>query len=712
MAWPTSLFTSSSSISEASGASESKSDTHSTASYLPEAVTDLLKHFEAPGVPPPPSSRVGDPTLKQRESQPIRLWHLWRYATFVAWKASGLVAAVVSHHMHGPQRKSWGIEMTVLTSIMRDVNRHTHLADLPMIRMFMSLSGLVPVPSDALVTPVTFTVPRRQLRGILAGFDKAEDGTRELSGEWVVGRRTWERLQTEWQASRRARLGLEKPLRPQKRKERVVLFLHGGAYYLSSPATHRMITIPLSKALDARLFALDYRLAPETRFPGPLHDAVSAYFRLTDDLHIPAENIVIAGDSAGGGLSLALMMYLRDNDYPLPGAAILMSPWIDLTMSCDSWESNAQYDIVPIPLPGDHLNPVACYLGEHMEKYLTHPYASPLFGDFRGLPPLLIQSGDAEVLRDESTLMAHKATLAGVIVRHELYEDAVHVFQTFPFLEQAQQAFHSARAFAHEILKPIDGEASSQLERNVEEKLESEINNEKAQVVQGDGSISSSKKDELCDPERVVVNPTVRDAADSEGGSASQDDEPSWVSQTPWPSPPLSPRDEKRVEFPRCNTARNTASPHEQTGTVSRSRASSITSTLLRLSPLALPKLPLVPPSIPVAPQSSSNSSLRRVRSRPYLKLPETPSYPPSKEYFLAPASISATIASPVPRPSIRRSHSSHPDITVLCDQWAHNGPANQTLTFKPDATFPRRRRKSGSVSSANPLTMGGRQQS
>ena len=94
-------------------------------------------------------------------------------------------------------------------------------------------------------------------------------------------------------------------------------------------------------------------------------------------------------------------------------------------MSCDSWESNAQFDIVPMPQPGDHMNPIACYLGEHMEKYLTHPYASPLFGDLKGLPPLLIQGGDSEVLRDEITLLAHKATLSGVKVRHELYEDAV-----------------------------------------------------------------------------------------------------------------------------------------------------------------------------------------------------------------------------------------------------------------------------------------------
>lgn len=95
-------------------------------------------------------------------------------------------------------------------------------------------------------------------------------------------------------------------------------------------------------------------------------------------------------------------------------------------MSCDSWDSNAQFDLVPIPLAGDHLNPILCFLGpEGMAKHLTHPYASPLFGAMERLPPLLIQSGDAEVLRDESMLLAHKATLAGVNVRHEIYEDQV-----------------------------------------------------------------------------------------------------------------------------------------------------------------------------------------------------------------------------------------------------------------------------------------------
>ena len=94
-------------------------------------------------------------------------------------------------------------------------------------------------------------------------------------------------------------------------------------------------------------------------------------------------------------------------------------------MSCESWDSNAPYDVVPFPTADNHMNPIALYLGEHTERYLTHPYASPLFGDFKGLPPLLVQAGDCEVLRDEITLLAHKATLAGVQVMHELYEDAV-----------------------------------------------------------------------------------------------------------------------------------------------------------------------------------------------------------------------------------------------------------------------------------------------
>jgi len=102
-------------------------------------------------------------------------------------------------------------------------------------------------------------------------------------------------------------------------------------------------------------------------------------------------------------------MYLRDNDYPLPSGAIVMSSRVDLTLSCDSWESNAPYDAVPFPVMDSHMNPIALYFGAQMADYITHPYASPLFGTFEGLPPLLIQAGEAEVLRDENLLLAHKA---------------------------------------------------------------------------------------------------------------------------------------------------------------------------------------------------------------------------------------------------------------------------------------------------------------
>lgn len=167
------------------------------------------------------------------------------------------------------------------------------------------------------------------------------------------------------------------------------------------------------------------------------------------------------GDSAGGGLSIALCMYLRDNGYQLPAGLVLMSPWVDLTMSCGSWDENAYSDVVPRPDAEDHLNPVGCYLGpKGLATYLTHPYASPLFGDLRGLPPMLIQSGEAEVLRDENTLLAHKATLAGVHVTHELYEDMVHVFQTFTWLSAAKAAVNSVGRWVRQTLPRVEWEAA------------------------------------------------------------------------------------------------------------------------------------------------------------------------------------------------------------------------------------------------------------
>ncbi|KAJ7786580.1 Alpha/Beta hydrolase protein [Mycena metata] len=620
----------------------------------PEPPRPALHHYANPGVAPP-SARV-DPNLKAAERTPIRLWHLWKYGLVVVSKATEMTGAVISHSIWGPRRKSWGIEMTLITSFMRGAGRHSALVDIATIRMAMSLSGLIPLPSDALVTPVTFRVRRRKLRGILADLDAAETGARELAGEWVVGRRTWQRLQAEWQQQRRAAAAAATtaPPEPEKKRERVVLYIHGGAYYLSSAAGQRLISIPLSKYTDARVFALDYRLAPETRFPGPLHDAVSAYLRLVEDLHIPAENIIVCGDSAGGGLSLALLMYLRDNAYPLPSAAILMSPWVDLTMSCESWDSNAPFDVVPIPTATNHMNPIALYLGDQVEQYLTHPYASPLFGDFKGLPPLLIQAGDAEVLRDEIALLAHKATLAGVHVRHELYEDAVHIFQTYPFLDSAHRAFMSMREFVRAMVVP-----AHLLGAKVEAGLEREIDTADATVVRGDGVESETVKEDL-EGERTESEPEDLEEAASPGLEKTTYF-PSWgPSRLSIVSPPTTD-DEDEDEEPSPATP-----PDEPAPTSALRRIRSAVSVMI--------------------PDSISRPALKRHRSQHYSHRRSN-----SSSHHL-PTLSTFTMDAPPPSPSIRRRNSTatHPDITRLVENWTHSGPANETRIYKPLASHSR----------------------
>ncbi|KZT27694.1 lipase/ esterase [Neolentinus lepideus HHB14362 ss-1] len=640
----------------------------------------LLQHYEAGGKPPP-SARV-DPKVKQQETQPFSMWDLWKYGAFAATKAKDIVGDVIVHQIWGPRRKTWGIEMTLLTSFMRNAGKHSQLVDIATIRMLMGIGGLAPLPSDALVTPVTFCVKKRKLRGILAEFDEAEDGTRELSGEWVVGKRLWKRLQSEWKLSRKlsSGSGVSEPNSKQpKRSESVILYLHGGAYYVFSAATHRLITIPLSKFTDARVFAIDYRLAPETRFPGPLHDAVSAYFRLTDDLHIPPENILIAGDSAGGGLTLALLMYLRDNEYPLPNAAICFSPWVDLTMSCESWDTNAEFDILPRPNLGDHLDPIACYLGEDMEKYLTHPYASPLFGDFKGFPPLLVTAGDAELLRDEITLFAHKASLAGVEVRHELYEDAIHVFQMFPFLEATRKSFESCKDFVHNVLPAHQAHTPQELGDVAEAELEQEIDNNQARMVRGDGMETFAPRHDV---EQIKQDAKAR--ADAE--TRSSDGDLSWgpsrpVQESPWPSPPVTDEEDVSEDDAGPSNSRTRSRSNSQVGssggrtTPSKSRLRRIGSALSFLG------------------EKATRNHYRTLSSRSHRddnddNDDDEDNHHPSRVHIPHPHlrmsafSMTASTARP-PKPSIRRSNSSHPDISSLCRQWETSGPANRTVSYR-----------------------------
>ncbi|KAJ1021937.1 hypothetical protein NDA16_003699 [Ustilago loliicola] len=447
--------------------SVNRKDSESTKTL--NSLLDQYKKTELPA-----SARL-NPAAKRTQPTKLTFTNAWRYLPFLVSQGVTIGTAVASHAIYGPPKKSWGIETSIFTRVLRDIAEYSEFASIEGLQGFFDLGAFLPAPKDGLITPVTFRVKKRGLRGFLTEADAAEDGKREISAEWVVGKQTWRRLQAEWRSGK------------QKGKERVILYIHGGAYFVMSAATHRPLTISLSKYTECRVFGINYRLAPDTKFPGALHDCVASYFRLTEDLGIPPSNIVLGADSAGGGLAIALMYYLRDNDYPLPSGAMLFSPWVDLTMSCDSWDTNAEFDYLPMPKSGDHMNPVWAYLGENIDKYLTHPYVSPLFGDMHGLPPLLIQCGDAEVLRDEVTLLAHKASLSGVAVRHELYEDCVHVFQAFLFLDASRKALQSARHFVRTALDKR-GKSRTSSNKTGEAAVNREMASGKMQTAQGEAA--------------------------------------------------------------------------------------------------------------------------------------------------------------------------------------------------------------------------------
>ncbi len=210
--------------------------------------------------------------------------------------------------------------------------------------------------------------------------------------------------------------------------DRAVLYLHGGGYALGSIATHRELAARISAASGARCLVIDYRLGPEHRFPAAVEDAVAAYRWLLAAGYAP-ERLAIAGDSAGGGLTMATLLALRDQKLPLPATGVCISPWADLTMSGASMTSKVKDDPMlsrePLAMMAGH------YLGDGDPRA---PLASPVFADLRGLPPLLIQVGAAEVLLDDSTRLAEKARAGGVEVELEVWPDMIHVWHAFASL--------------------------------------------------------------------------------------------------------------------------------------------------------------------------------------------------------------------------------------------------------------------------------------
>ncbi|MGD8861624.1 MAG: alpha/beta hydrolase [Myxococcales bacterium] len=220
-----------------------------------------------------------------------------------------------------------------------------------------------------------------------------------------------------------------------------LLYYHGGGYVTCSPRTHRPLLARLAVEGGVRCIAPDYPKAPEQPFPAAIDACVDAYHALREQGLRP-DQIALGGDSAGGGLTLAVLQRLRDAGEPLPACALLLSPWVDMEGTGESVRDNARFDY----LRGEHLPDVArAYLGEHDPR---DPLASAVYADLSGLPPMLMQTGSAELFCSEDVRLAERARDAGVDLTHEVEPGMVHVFQLFAdFDPRARAAIARLGAF-------------------------------------------------------------------------------------------------------------------------------------------------------------------------------------------------------------------------------------------------------------------------
>jgi monoterpene epsilon-lactone hydrolase len=242
-------------------------------------------------------------------------------------------------------------------------------------------------------------------------------------------------IEAEWVSANRKRL-----------KKHVILYCHGGGYITGSMKYARTLTAKLAVTTSIDVLCFDYGLAPEYKAPRALEDALKAWDYLMYQGY-GSQDVVIAGDSAGGNLALALTLKLKEQKRMLPRGLVLMSPWTDLTRSGKSHTTKAEVDPV---LDKEYLDfAIASYTEG---KNLKSPLISPLFGDFEGLPPVYIQVGDNEILLNDSTMLYKKIIHAGAYARIDIFKGMWHVFQMSPF-KKAYDAMEKNADFIFEIFK-------------------------------------------------------------------------------------------------------------------------------------------------------------------------------------------------------------------------------------------------------------------
>ena len=228
---------------------------------------------------------------------------------------------------------------------------------------------------------------------------------------------------------------------------RLLLYLHGGGFTLGSSHTLRDLLARLSLASNARVLSVDYRLAPEHPWPAALED-VRAVWRAAQAEHGPRQ-IVLAGDSAGGNLVLALLLELRDRGEPLPAGAVLLSPWVDLGCTAPSFEANADVDLL------DRESMLRDAAGYAAGGDVTQPSLSPLRAELSGLPPLYVQAAGAELLRDDVQALVARARAAGVRATLDVFEDQVHDFQAFGAMSRTSLEAIARAGEAIQVFAPV-----------------------------------------------------------------------------------------------------------------------------------------------------------------------------------------------------------------------------------------------------------------
>lgn len=303
-------------------------------------------------------------------------------------------------HVFGPKRPTWGEDFELVAAILRHSANFSVLLPLSMQRAMID-----PKRPDSPVVKAT------RITSVDVGG---------LPGQWFDA--------------------------PDSSQETVVVYLHGGGYSVGSIRSHRDLISRVAHAARSRVLAVDYRLAPEHPFPAQIEDG-RAIYRWLRERGYPPSRIAFAGESAGGGLCLSTMLALRDAGEPLPAAAVLISPWVDLEARGQSFHENRRYDFVT-------RKAMLAYSRRFVREHqLRHPLAAPIHADLHGLPPILIQVGQIETLRDDGVALARRIESARGSVKLEVWPDMIHAFHVFaPIVPEARDAIDRLGKFISEAL--------------------------------------------------------------------------------------------------------------------------------------------------------------------------------------------------------------------------------------------------------------------